>query len=427
MAEITFHPFQPGDAPAFRELNEDWIREFFTLEEKDHEVLGDPAKHIVTKGGAIVMAKLRTTEGSRAVGCCALIAMGEGSFELAKMTIAAEHRGQGIGRKFLGYVIEHARGLGMRRLYLETNRKLENAIHLYEAAGFRHVPVERLTPSPYTRADVFMELFLDERLSSLDLETYAARVGYRGSFAPTLETLRELHLAHATTIPFENLDILLGRPIRIDLKSVFGKLVQSGRGGYCYEHNTLFAAVLEAAGFRVTRLGARVRMGYRAVRPRTHMLLGVRIGEETWLADVGFGGEGLLHPLPMRPGEIARHFDWTYRVIEEGPVLVLQSLHPEGWFDLYAFTLDEQFAADYEVANHYVSTYPSSRFVRLLLAQKPGIESRLTLANRRLTEQKPSGASETVLPDDAAILDVLSSRFDLRFPAGTRFPFQESD
>src|SRR5690349_12744847 len=134
----------------------------------------------------------------------------------------------------------------------------------------------------------------------LDLSAYAARIGYNGDFHPSLETLRVLHLAHATHIPFENLDILLGRPIRLDLDSLIRKLIDDRRGGYCFEHNALFAAVLEASGFRVRRLSARVRAGAQGVRPRLHMLLMAEADGEPWLADVGFGADGLLHPLPLR-------------------------------------------------------------------------------------------------------------------------------
>ena len=151
----------------------------------------------------------------------------------------------------------------------------------------------------------------------VDLQAYAARIEYGGEFTPTLATLRELHLAHATHIPFENLDILLGRPIRLDLESVAAKLIDARRGGYCFEQNALFAAVLEAIGFRVTRLAARVRMGATEVRPRSHMLLAVDVESERWLADVGFGGEGLLLPVRLKVGEVERHFGWQYRVIAE--------------------------------------------------------------------------------------------------------------
>src|SRR5579863_4240379 len=105
--------------------------------------------------------------------------------------------------------------------------------------------------------------------AALDLEAYLERIGFQGAVAPTLEALEALHYAHATSIPFENLDIQLGRPIKIDLESIQAKLVRRGRGGYCFEQNTLFAAVLERFGFSVTALAARVRKGATRVLPRT--------------------------------------------------------------------------------------------------------------------------------------------------------------
>src|SRR4051812_30887282 len=114
----------------------------------------------------------------------------------------------------------------------------------------------------------------------MELKEYAARIGYSGEFAPTVEVLRALHFAHATHIPFENLDALLRVPIRLDIESLWAKLVTGGRGGYCFEQNGLFAAVLEKAGFRVLRLGARVRFGAVGIRPRTHMTMLVDAGGE---------------------------------------------------------------------------------------------------------------------------------------------------
>jgi N-hydroxyarylamine O-acetyltransferase len=253
----------------------------------------------------------------------------------------------------------------------------------------------------------------------VDLQAYAARIEYGGEFTPTLATLRNLHLAHATHIPFENLDILLGRPIRLDLESITAKLIDARRGGYCFEQNALFAAVLEAIGFRVTRLAARVRMGATEVRPRSHMLLAVDVEGEHWLADVGFGGDGLLLPVRLKAGEAE-----GYRVIADSGLHVLQTLRPEGWFDLYSFTLEEQYAVDYEVSNHFTSTYPSSPFVNRLIVQRPGEDVRLTLVNRQLMEQRPDGVSEITLADDDAVLETLAERFGLRFPAGTRFAYK---
>src|SRR3954471_23716836 len=185
---------------------------------------------------------------------------------------------------------------------------------------------------------------------TLDLAGYLRRVEYEGALEPTEEVLRALHLAHATHIPFENLDILLGRPIRLDLASLQAKLVHGGRGGDCFDHNSLLAAVLEEIGFPVTRLAARVRSGATTVLPRTHMLMLVRCEGRTWLADVGFGAEGLVLPVPFGKGQVSEQYAWSYRVVPEEALWVLQSLHGGDWSDLYAFTLEPQLAVDYEVA-----------------------------------------------------------------------------
>ncbi len=260
---------------------------------------------------------------------------------------------------------------------------------------------------------------------SVDLEAYAGRIDYRGDWAPTLETLHALHLAHATHIPFESLDALWGRPGALDIDSLSAKLIDQKRGGYCFEQNALFAAVLEQIGFRLTRLAARVRMGSTRVGPRSHMLLAVDVEGGKWIADVGFGGDGLLLPLPLKPDQVTRHFDWQYRLRLEDGGYVLQSWRPEGWLDLYAFTMEEQEPADYEGSHYFTGTHPSSPFVNKLVVQLPGKESRWTLVNRVLTEWKPDGRKiEVVLPDDDATLSALAENFGLRLPQGTTFPFK---
>jgi N-hydroxyarylamine O-acetyltransferase len=260
----------------------------------------------------------------------------------------------------------------------------------------------------------------------MDLEAYRARVGYDGPLGPTVEALKALHLAHATHIPFENLDVLLRRPIRLDIESLWAKLVTGGRGGYCFEQNAAFAAILEAAGFTIRRLAARVRFGATETRPRLHMALLVEAEGEPWLADVGFGGDGLLHPLPFRPRETAEQFAWKYRIVNEGSNYVVQSWRPAGWLDLYSFELEKQYPVDYEVANYYTSTYPGGYFLRFLLAQLPGKERRIAIVNRKLIERTAEGVKETAIEGDEALLAALAEHFRLVFPEGTRFPFEES-
>jgi N-hydroxyarylamine O-acetyltransferase len=260
----------------------------------------------------------------------------------------------------------------------------------------------------------------------IDLSAYAERVGFAGEARPSAECLRKLHLAHATHVPFENIEVLMRRPVPLDLASLWKKLVEDRRGGYCFEQNTLFAAVLEQIGFRVTRLAARVRMGAAGITARNHMLLAVEADGRQWLCDVGFGGEALLCPVAWFPGETSAQFAWKYRLMEEAPGYVLQMWRPEGWLDLYSFTMEEQYAVDYEVANYHTSTHPDSFFRKQLMVDIPGPEVRVTLFGRRVIERRPEGASEVLLANDAAVLETLAARFGMHFPAGTVFPSSET-
>src|SRR5215470_6281695 len=257
--------------------------------------------------------------------------------------------------------------------------------------------------------------------STIDLAAYFERIAYKGDRAPSRAALDTLHLAHATHIPFENLDILLGRPIRLDLASLQVKLVRGRRGGYCFEQNRLFAAALEALGFAVTPLAARVRFGTSSVLPRTHMLLEVDVGGNRLLADVGFGVFGLFKPVPLDERGECRQFGWTYRIARDENRYVLQMRSGAAWTDLYAFTLEPQYPADYEMANHYTSTHPSSRFVQMPTAQRSMPELRRMLRDRSYTEHRGEAVSERTLADDDEVLEVLAGEFDLHFPKGTRF------
>jgi N-hydroxyarylamine O-acetyltransferase len=260
----------------------------------------------------------------------------------------------------------------------------------------------------------------------IDLEAYLRRIGYSGSLQPVPAVLDAIHLAHATHIPFENLDILLGRPIALDLASLQAKLVAGGRGGYCFEQNLLFSAVLQRLGFAVTHLAARVIYPSGRKLPRTHILLRVDAAGDTWLADVGFGLEGLLLPVPFVSGREARQFGWTYRAVEADGEWMLQSLRDGAWTDLYAFSLERQLAVDFEPANHYTATHPDSRFVRTLTVQLPTPEVRYRLRNRELVLDRGGTVTRRELADDVELLSVLAEVFGLRFPAGTRFGYREN-
>lgn len=254
----------------------------------------------------------------------------------------------------------------------------------------------------------------------MDLSTYLKRIEYQGDITPDYATLEALHLAHATHIPFENVDILLGKPVSLDLESLQGKLVDRRRGGYCFEHNTLFAAVLREVGFSVTPLAARVRHRQTGVLPRTHMCLQVGVDGNDWLADVGFGGEGLLLPVPMSAQPV-RQFLWTYRLIEESTgIWVLQSRREGYWNDLYAFSLEAQEHVDFEMANYYVSTHPQSSFVRALTVQLPSPEKRQILRGSDLTIETVNGGETRRIERADDLLEILKTNFGVQLPTSIR-------
>ena len=154
---IEIRALDPGtDATAFRTLNEEWIARYFTLEARDIQTLNDPEGTILKKGGSIYMVYAE----DHPVGCAALIPLGQGVYELSKMAISPLCRGKGLGRRLLLHVIKQARLLGATSLFLGSNTRLADAVHLYESVGFRHVPPASLPPLPYTRANVFMQMFL---------------------------------------------------------------------------------------------------------------------------------------------------------------------------------------------------------------------------------------------------------------------------
>jgi N-hydroxyarylamine O-acetyltransferase len=260
--------------------------------------------------------------------------------------------------------------------------------------------------------------------TSIDLAAYFERIGFSGPArpAPTLDTLRALHLLHPQTIPFENLDVLIGRPVRLDLESVQRKLVESRRGGYCYEHNLLFRSVLQTLGFRVRSFAGRVLWGRDApeMPARTHMLLLVDLDEGTFLTDVGFGGMTLSAPLALQTGleQITPH--GAFRLDDAGgepPAYILQALVNGAWTRVYRFDLDPQYDADYEMANYFVSAYPQSIFLHNLLAARLAPGKRFGLFNRRLSaHDEREGSDHRELESIADLRRVLENELGIRLP-----------
>jgi len=256
----------------------------------------------------------------------------------------------------------------------------------------------------------------------MDLDAYFKRIGYGGPREATLEVLRALHTRHTTTIPFENLTPLMGSPVDLDLDALQAKFVGQRRGGYCFEQNALFKAALEALGFRVTGLGARVRWMAPPDAPlgaRSHMLLKVDLADGLWLADVGFGGHILAEPIRLVAGVDQTIPASTLRLDEVGDgALMLCTLLPTGWQDVYRFDLVPQLPADYATSNWFTSTHPDSIFVNALLAERLTPEARYSLFNHKLTTRWADGRTEQrTLTDADDLAQVLDQAFNLSPPA----------
>lgn len=251
---------------------------------------------------------------------------------------------------------------------------------------------------------------------SIDLDAYFRRIGYDGPKEATLPVLRELHRLHPRAIPFENLNVLLGRGVKVDLGSVQDKLVHARRGGYCFEHNLLFSAVLTALGFSVTDLAARVQWNRPegALTPRTHRLVKVRTFEGDYQADVGFGGLTQTAPLRLEAGAE----DGGYRIVAVGGELQLQFRLPAGWAPVYQFDETPQQAIDYELANWFVSTHPSSPFVSSLMAAWVGEDRRYAVFNRELSEYPHAGGAQRRALTPGELEALLHDTFGLARPEG---------
>lgn len=231
-----------------------------------------------------------------------------------------------------------------------------------------------------------------------DLDAYFHRIGFTGARKPSLETLVAIHRRHTRAIPFENLDPFLRRPVHLDIAALQRKLVHGGRGGYCFEQNRLLSRALQEIGFEVTDLAARVvwNAASGATGPRSHMLLLVKVHGKRYVADVGFGGQTLTCPLRLEAQveQVTPHE--SFRLICEmgkRDVYEMQSLIGGEWKPLYRFDLQEQYPADYEVTNWYLSNHPHSSFVTTLIAARPDRDCRYTLRNNEFAVHHLDGCT----------------------------------
>jgi N-hydroxyarylamine O-acetyltransferase len=204
----------------------------------------------------------------------------------------------------------------------------------------------------------------------LDFDAYLERIGLGAADSPTWQTI---HRAHATSIPFENLDSHRGIPVSLEQQDLERKLVTERRGGYCFEHNLLLASALEHLGLQVEPMLARVRVGDLPPETRVagHVVLRVTDSDgKVWHADVGFGLGTLLDPIPFGPDPdtVYEQSGWSFRVIEDRPELVLQTRGPNGWSDVYGFPPHPVPRIDIDVINWWICTNPRSPFVFGLIA-----------------------------------------------------------
>ena len=267
----------------------------------------------------------------------------------------------------------------------------------------------------------------------MDVQAYLQRIHYPGSLAPSvdlpsidrpsIELLRTLHRAHLFTVPFENLDIHLGRKIICDDARILHKIVDEHRGGFCYELNAAFAALLRALGFPVTLLSARVAREDGSYGPEfDHLTLRVDL-EEPWLADVGFG-EGFLEPLRLESGTEQAQNGHIYRVTPIDSGFGMQVMAEGKWKTEYAFTLQPRELSEFAEMCHYHQTSPESHFTRQRICSMATPEGRVTLSDEKLIETRGDSREERLLSGDQEWRAQLRERFGVILPDsdGKRIP-----
>ncbi len=254
-----------------------------------------------------------------------------------------------------------------------------------------------------------------------NIDAYFERIGFTGSIAPTLETLSQLHALHPATIPYENLDPLMGAPVRLDLANLQQKLIFDRRGGYCFEHNTLFRAMLLDLDFEVKTHGARVLWGTPpdVEPPLRHMVLTVDIAGVSYLCDVGFGGQTATAPLRMRREAEQQTPHETYRLLEVDGTWTVEVEIDAVWRPLYSFELSERDDEELQVLNSKSAS--SGFFTDNLLVARSEKGRRLAIWNTRFNTHTMGGPSEArELGSVAELREALSGPMGITLPADER-------
>jgi N-hydroxyarylamine O-acetyltransferase len=247
----------------------------------------------------------------------------------------------------------------------------------------------------------------------MDVQAYLNRINYDGPVAPTAETLRQLHLAQLLTVPFENLSIHAREQIVLEDEALFGKIVHRRRGGFCYELNGLFAALLRALGFEVAMLSAQVANddgGFS--RDFDHMTLMVTL-EERWLADVGFG-DSFIEPLRLDERDAQMQRDSAYRILADADWLILERADNSGeWKPQYRFTLKPYQYADYAEMCAYHQTSPLSHFTKGRICSRLTPQGRISLSDMRLITTEMAERRERTLATQEEYEGILSELFGI--------------
>lgn len=248
----------------------------------------------------------------------------------------------------------------------------------------------------------------------MDVDAYLHRIKYDGPRNPTLATLRALHRRHMRTVPFENLDIALGKPIQLDSELLYQKIVVRKRGGYCYELNGLFHELLKVLGFNVFMLSAQVRREDGSFGPELdHMLLKVTL-DDSWLADVGFG-DSFVDPLRLVPGIGNEESDRRFGVTQTDGIWELFKEDKDGRVPLYRFVDVARPLSDFADMNQYQQTSPESGFTRRRICTRATSQGRITLAGMRYIVTSNGLRDERILRDQSELRQCLRERFGVRF------------